>query len=361
MKKLVFVLPILLFCCFHVNSQDYLQIANDCFEKGDYESEKRNYTIFQNFGGRDMTAQIKKADECLRALIVADDYFKTEEYAKAKERYQFLSEKNPKDLHANKQVDLCEEQLKPTKKNQVKGPEMILVRGGTFAMGCTSEQGSDCIENEKPAHQVSVSDFYIGKYEVTQAQWKAVMGNDSANFQKGDNYPVEWVRWDDIVGANGASMVINGIRYYADGFIYKLNQSTGKQYRLPTEAEWEFAARGGNNSKGSKYSGSNTVENVAWYKENSSSSTHPVGTKLPNELGIYNMSGNVWEWCSDWFGDYNNNTQTNPIGPSSGFLRVARGGSWGSSVGEVRVSFRSYWYPVSRAFTLGFRLARSPN
>ena len=157
-------------------------------------------------------------------------------------------------------------------------------------------------------------------------------------------------------------MVINNITYYADGFIYKLNQLTGIQYRLPTEAEWEYAARGGRSSSGYKYSGSNTVGDVAWYWDiNGYVTTHAVGTKKANELGIYDMSGNVREWCSDWFSGYSSNSQTNPQGPYNGFYRVSRGGSWYYSTLGVRVSYRNGWYPVYSYGNLGFRLARSSN
>ena len=219
--------------------------------------------------------------------------------------------------------------------------EMVAVQGGTFTMGCTSEQGSDCFDSEKPAHQVTVGDFYIGKYEVTQAQWKAVMGSNPSKFQ-GDNLPVEMVSWNDV-----------------QEFIQKLNAKTGKQYRLPTEAEWEFAARGGTNSRGYKYSGSNTLGNVAWYIDNSDNKTHTVGTKSANELGIFDMSGNVWEWCNDWFGAYSSNAQTNPKGPTSGSLRVNRGGSWYYSARFARVSIRDYYFPDIRYNFFGFRLACS--
>ncbi|MDR3268534.1 MAG: SUMF1/EgtB/PvdO family nonheme iron enzyme [Tannerella sp.] len=217
--------------------------------------------------------------------------------------------------------------------------QMVLVRGGAFTMGYTSEQGNDCWDYEKPAHRVTVSDFYIGKYEVTQAQWQAVMGSNPSDF-KGDNLPVEQVSWDDV-----------------QEFIRKLNAQTGKNYRLPTEAEWEYAARGGAQSRGYKYSGSNTVGNVAWYNGNSGAATHPVGQKSPNELGLHDMSGNVWEWCSDRYDFYSSNSQTNPAGPSSGSYRVGRGGGWGNYAQFVRVPYRSGDTPDNRDFYLGFRLA----
>ena len=220
----------------------------------------------------------------------------------------------------------------------IAGFDMAYVKGGTFTMGATAEQGSDAYDWEKPTHSVTVSDFYIGKYEVTQAQWKAVMGSNPSRW-KGDNLPVENVSWNDI-----------------QEFIQKLNAQTGKKFRLPTEAEWEYAARGGNQSKGYKYSGSNSIGDVAWYYDNSSSKTHPVGQKTPNELGIYDMSGNVWEWCGDWYGSYSSSSQTNPTGPSSGSFRVLRGGSWSYIAGSCRVSRRSY-DPDYRSDNYGFRLA----
>ncbi len=218
--------------------------------------------------------------------------------------------------------------------------DMVEVVGGTFTMGATAEQGSDASEDENPAHQVTLSSYMIGKTEVTQELWQAVIGSNPSYF-KGSNLPVEQVSWEDC-----------------QEFITKLNALTGKNFRLPTEAEWEFAARGGSNSQGFKYSGSNTVD-VAWYNINSSSTTHPVATKAPNELGIYDMSGNVWEWCNDWFSDsyYTSASQTNPTGPNSGSYRVDRGGSWGDDAGACRVSDRNFFAPLYRNSYLGLRLA----
>jgi len=216
--------------------------------------------------------------------------------------------------------------------------DMYFVEGGTFTMGCTSEQDNDCDENEEPAHQVTLSDFYMGKYPVTQAQWKAVMGNNPSYFE-GDDLPVEQVSWEEV-----------------QEFIEKLNEMTGKNYRLPTEAEWEYAARGGNRSNGYKYSGSNTIDDVAWYEDNSEVKTHSVGTKQANELYIYDMSGNVWEWCSDWYGTYSSSAQTNSKGPDTGSFRVARGGSWGNEAQHCRASIRGYTTPDDSQRILGFRL-----
>ena len=217
--------------------------------------------------------------------------------------------------------------------------EMVRVEGGTFRMGATAEQGRDADSNEKPTHQVTLSSYRIGKTEVTQALWQAVMGSNPSNF-KGSNLPVEQVSWEDC-----------------QTFIRKLNALTGKNFRLPTEAEWEFAARGGNNSQGFKYSGSKKIDNVAWYKDNSSSTTHPVATKAPNELGIYDMIGNVYEWCNDWYSSYTSAPQTNPTGPNSGSNRVSRGGSWASIAWDCRVSNRAHGSSTIRFYHLGLRLA----
>ena len=210
------------------------------------------------------------------------------------------------------------------------GLQMVYVQGGTFMMGATSEQGSDADDDEKPVHKVTLSSYHISKYEITQAQWKAVMGENPSYF-KGDNLPVENITW-----------------YEAKEFCDKLSEKTGKKYALPTEAQWEFAARGGVKSKGYKYSGSNDLGTVSWYYENSidhygDHSTHAVGTKAPNELGIYDMSGNVWEWCASRYGSYSSDAITDPAGPNSGSIRVIRGGGWcsdGGSVNGCRVSSR---------------------
>ena len=219
---------------------------------------------------------------------------------------------------------------------------MVKVEGSTFTMGATPEQGNDAYEYERPAHQVTLSDYYIGRYEVTQKEWQAVMGDNPSKFY-GDNLPVDYVSWNDC-----------------QDFINKLNQLTGLKFRLPTEAEWEFAARGGKQSKGYKYSGSDNAKNIAWYEKNSGSKPHQVGTKEPNELGIYDMSGNVGEWCGDWYGRYSSSAQTNPTGPSSGSGRVLRGGSWGSRAGYCRVSFRYYGCPSNRYINSGFRVVLVP-
>jgi formylglycine-generating enzyme required for sulfatase activity len=232
--------------------------------------------------------------------------------------------------------------------------EMIIVEGGTFTMGCSDEQNGDCEDNEKPAHKEVLSTFYIGKYEITQKLWRAVMGSElnvSYNFNCED-CPVEQVSWNDT-----------------QKFISKLNTLTNRTFSLPTEAEWEYAARGGKRSKGYKYSGSNTIDEVAWYIENykknkygEKGTTHPAGMKKPNELGLYDMSGNVWEWCSDWYTKeyYRNGKSVHPGWPLKGstlfFRRVLRGGSWGGSAKGCRVSYCDYDIENYRDEYGGFRL-----
>ncbi len=220
--------------------------------------------------------------------------------------------------------------------------KMVKVEGGKFSMGATKEQGSNVFDHEKPAHEVALSDYYIGETLVTQELWKAVMVNNPSNW-KGDNLPVERVSWEE-----------------AQEFIQKLIQKTGRTFRLPTEAEWEYAARGGKNSKGYKYSGSNSIDEVAWYDGNSSGKTHPVKEKKANELGLYDMSGNVWEWCNDCYGEYSSDAQTNPQGTEKGSGRVLRGGSWFNLAGSCRVSYRNYYVPTLRNYGVGFRLVVCP-
>ncbi len=221
--------------------------------------------------------------------------------------------------------------------------KMIPVEGGTFAMGATMEQGSDAYDDEKPVHQVTLSNFSIGETEVTQELWEAVMGSNPSRFS-GNQLPVDFVSWDKC-----------------QTFISKLNQLTGENFRLPTEAEWEFAARGGNKSMGFKYAGSNTIGDVAWYEDNSSEKTHVVAQKQPNELGLYDMSGNVQEWCQDWYSNsyISSAAKTNPHGPSFGSYRVLRGSYYSGGARHCRVSNRYPHRAPSEAMEWdGLRLAQ---
>jgi formylglycine-generating enzyme required for sulfatase activity len=251
---------------------------------------------------------------------------------------------------------------------------MVLVRGGTFTMGCTSEQGSECESDEKTSHQVTLRDFYLGQYEVTVREFKAFI--DATNYRtdaekEGNSYIWDGSKWEKKDGVNWRHDISGNLRSSSDynhplihvswndavAYCEWLAGKTGKKYRLPTEAEWEYAARGGLQSKHYKYAGSDELGDVAWYNENSGMKTHPVGGKRPNELGIYDMSGNVWEWCQDWYGDYSSASQTNPSGASTGSYRVDRGSSWIDTARYCRVSAREGSAPARRYYGLGFRLA----
>jgi len=239
---------------------------------------------------------------------------------------------------AQQQEDLGNSSLPDVTSLESIGKNMVKVEGGTFQMG-----SNDNRDNEKPVHTVELSSFYMGKTEVTQAQWRKVMGNNPSRFKGCDECPVEGVSWNDI-----------------QEFLKILNQMTGQNYRLPTEAEWEYVARGGNKSRGYTYAGSKNPSEVAWNDKNSDGKTHPVAQKKPNELGLYDMSGNVWEWCSDWFNFdyYVISPRQNPQGPSLGASRVNRGGSWDDSPEYSRVANRIGNTPTVRGSYLGFRLAR---
>ncbi len=219
-------------------------------------------------------------------------------------------------------------------KDPVTGMDFVQVPAGCYLAG-TSDGNSD----EKPPHKVCISGFYLGRYEVTQGEWHRVMGSNPAVFNKcGDNCPVDQVSWSD-----------------AQEFILKLNGLTGRNYRLPTEAEWEYACRGGD--KGGKYCGGDDVTAVAWTAQNSAGRVYPVGQKKPNSLGIYDMSGNVWEWVQDWNYKYAPGRQTDPAGPATGSSRIRRGGSWQYDAAKARATWRSSGYQDDRAMDIGFRLA----
>ncbi len=217
--------------------------------------------------------------------------------------------------------------------------DMIAIEGGSFMMG-----SNDGEADEKPIHRVTVSDFYMGKTEVTQALWKAVMGNNPSEF-KGVYLPVERVSWNDV-----------------QEFIDKLNRLTGRNYRLPTEAEWEYAAGGGSKNR-TRWAGTDieaSINNYSWNESNSGNKTNEVATRFPNSLGLYDMSGNVWEWCDDWKGNYSSNDQVNPTGAYSGSTRMNRGGGWNNNISEFRVSYRGSNEPDVLSFSVGFRLVLVP-
>ena len=306
-------------------------------ERKQYETDLKDYNA--KMDDADKKSGQQKYDDALKqyqqAASLENKYKGIKEYSSS-----FARNASSKSSEMQKKIDALSKQSasEASYSNgvlRVKGVEypMVWVSGGDFEMG-SSSGGSD----EKPVHTVSLDGYSIGKYEVTQELWEAVMGSNPS-YYKGPRKPVENVSWNDC-----------------DHFIRKLNKMTRQNFRLPTEAEWEYAARGGRNQNSYTYSGSNTVGTVAWYFDNSGSQTHEVGGKSPNSLGIHDMSGNVWEWCYDWYGSYLSGSRSNPKGPSSGSSRVLRGGSWFSSADFCRVSDRFSITPDGRSSISGFRL-----
>jgi formylglycine-generating enzyme required for sulfatase activity len=288
------------------------------FKQGKYNEAKTYYATAKQCAGGNPTAAQQKINQCNAKLNPDSKSGKTSASSNSKQKaYQSFT---------------------------VNGVtfKMIFVQGGTYTMGCTFEQGDDCESDESPAHSVTLSSFYMGETEVTIGLWKAVMGSLPPNvaYWGDDNYPITYMRWEDC-----------------QVFIQRLNQLTGKSFRLPTEAEWEYAARGGINTHYYKYAGSNSIGDVSWFYGNHERCEQIVKTKGANELGLYDMSGNMDEWCSDWYGSYSSSPQTDPQGPSTGTERVYRGGSWGSKPIYHRVTCRSHSGPTERYSSLGFRLA----
>lgn len=301
------------------NANDYLLMAKGKLYEGNCESAQKFYNVYKKLSNKtdaSVEAQIRKCNGgASTGNAVSKDY---------------------------------------TEKAWGINMKMIRVEGGDFMMGCTSEQGQ-CYDDEKNVRRITVDGFYIGMLEVTQSQWEKVMGTsiyqqrNKANSQwslygVGPDYPMYYVSWDE-----------------ATEFCRLLSNKTGKTYTLPTEAQWEYAARGGKKADGTKYAGSNVIDAVAWYRDNSGSSTHVCGSKRANALGIYDMSGNVWEWCKDWYASsYVSYDTNNPTGPSSGSSRVARGGGWYGDASNCRVANRDGSTPSSRDYGLGFRVVCIP-
>ena len=356
-----------------------------------YEQEMAAWAYYRINGADGIAKDYNEAIKILKKLVARDEsrvnsdkfhyvvegynllgdcyekgYGVTKDINKAKKYWQLAANYN----HADAREKLDQYKSLNNKSNQtftVNGVsfKMIAVEGGTFRMGSND---SGAYDDEKPIHSVTLSDYYIGETEVTQELWEAVMGTtirqqrgvfgaDWSLYGEGPSYPMYYVSW-----------------YECQDFIKKLNQLTGKTFRLPTEAEWEYAARGGNKSRGYKYSGSNSIGAVAWYDVNaydvgssdSNYGTHQVGSKSPNELGIYDMSGNLWEWCSDWYSSsyYSSSPSANPTGPHNKegkySYRVLRGGSWYSGARRCRVANRDFNSPGRRISDDGFRLALFP-
>lgn len=295
----------------------------------------------------------REAEEAARREAESEEQRRREEEAARKKREEETAARKKREAEeaARREAEAEEQRRQEDEAARRKlEPEMVFIEGGAFTMGwLNKERDGDGYNDEKPVHEVRVKDFFIGKYPVTQKQWRAVMGSDPPElvFEGCDDCPVECVSWNDI-----------------QEFLKKLNAMTaptGKSgYRLPTEAEWEYAARGGNKRKGYLYSGSNNLDEVAWYDGNSGWKTHPVGQKKLNELGLYDMSGNVWEWCED---DWHSNYEGAPTDGRAwadrprGGDRVLRGGSWSDDARDCRVADRVIGSPTLRSLSHGFRLA----
>jgi formylglycine-generating enzyme required for sulfatase activity len=283
--------------------------------------------------------KIKKAEEerkiAERKRAREDEHRKAAAKKKRREEDKRLAEQ--KRLEEEKRR---EQETKQTSKAPAKG--MVFIKGGCFDMGDTFGDGQ---KNEKPVHKVCVNDFYLGEYEVTQREWEQIMGNNPSHFKNcGGDCPVEYVSWNDV-----------------QQYIRKLNDKTGMKYRLPTEAEWEYAARSGGRKE--KYAGTSNKSDLvdhAWYRDNSGKKTHPLKTKKPNSLGLYDMSGNVWEWVSDWYDKnyYKNSPKDNPKGPASGVYKILRGGSWFDIPRDLRATGRVRLRPGVRITNFGFRIAQ---
>jgi formylglycine-generating enzyme required for sulfatase activity len=290
-----------------------------------YEKDKKLQFVLESIADR-KAAEQAAAEQAQR---------KAEEEAEEAKRY---AEYQASEDERRKAAEQMNNLLLELEKNS--GIALVMVEGGSFEMGCGSDQ-INCGEDEKPVHKVTISPFYMGKFEVTQAQWQAIMGSNPSNFSDCAQCPVEQINWYDV-----------------QDFLKKLNAKTGKDYRLPTEAEWEFAARGGRKSKGGIYSGGSTIDGIGWHKGNSAGRTHPVGQKQPNELGLYDMSGNVWEWCADFYANdfYAVSPERDPVGAPNGEYCVERGGSWYYDPEYSRVTVRNGDLPSFRFRSLGFRV-----
>ncbi len=299
-------------------------------------SKESKKTVKSSKSDKSVAEEKRKQEEAERQRVAEEQRRLQEEAEKqriAAEELRLQQEEVARQRAVLEEQQRQQEEIERQRIIQQAVDDMVWVEGGTFKMNY--REGVD-------VHKVKVtlSGFYISKYEVTQELWQAVMGNNPSHFTGNPRLPVEMVSWNDC-----------------QEFLRKLNQMTGKNFRLPTEAEWEYAARGGKKSRGYDFSGSNNPKDVAWDRFNSGESTQPVGMKLSNELGLYDMSGNVWEWCQDWYGEYSNSPSTNPVGPSMGSGRVIRGGSCNENFLSLYVDFRTWAEPTSLMSTVGLRLA----
>jgi len=318
------------------------------FESYLHDPELQNHRAEADEAVEEMQAELEAAHRIEAARRKREEAERKRREDEAAEKKRLKEET----AHRKREAEAAEEKRREEEEAARRPglPDMVRVQGGTFQMG---EKGV-----VEPVHTVTLSDFEIGKYPVTQKLWQEIMGSNPSHFKGRDDCPVENVSWDDV-----------------QDFLQDLNaRYPGKNYRLPTEAEWEYAARGGVLSKGYEYAGSNSLTDVGWFWENSGDKmlsgewkadkvtenncrTHPVGQKKANELGLHDMSGNVWEWCADWYSEYPSSAQTNPTGPALAANRVSRGGGWGNTARLCRSAFRYGSTPARRNYDVGFRLA----
>ncbi|MDR2823847.1 MAG: formylglycine-generating enzyme family protein [Prevotellaceae bacterium] len=326
--------------------KELMSSADSCFNVFDYKAAESAYqmaaqTAQKSENQNDVQIALKKID-CCQQLSMANDLMTQKKFDEARTKY--ISAKAIgciNDKQAKQMIDNCN--LAIANANQMINTniiapiakDMVLIKGGIFMMGCES----NCKEGETPVHQVVLKNFYLGKHEITQAQWEVIMGYNPSPAINGD-FPVTNVSYSEI-----------------QEFVAKLNAVSGLVYRLPTESEWEFAARGGSKSQHTIYSGSNAADYVAWFAENSGNTLHPIGVKEPNELDIFDMSGNAAEWCSDWRSNYTGGFHLYPVGPKNGTEHIVRGGGYDDNVDFLRVFFRFSAEPDTKNPKIGFRLA----
>ncbi|MDR1055224.1 MAG: SUMF1/EgtB/PvdO family nonheme iron enzyme [Prevotellaceae bacterium] len=372
----------------NTEQDEHLHNAIACFDKGDYDCARKNYELYQTSASIDVSTQLSKIEQCQKLLSVADFLYESEELDDAKDQYKKLLEINPKDPHAKERYDNCNKQNPVDTGTTNENPDsslsdayiiqyvhnnLVKVEGGTFTMGCNMDF-DNCYPNEQPAHQVTINGFKISKTETTNNEYAAFLNAlniDSSGRYKNNRLIDISAPFIQIEYTDNKWAVKEGFENHP---ITNVSWYGATEYciwvggRLPTEAEWEYAARGGNNSKGYKYAGSNTLSEVAWYTNNSKDNisgfweSQPVGKKQSNELGLYDMSGNVYEWCSDWYiegGGYSKSPKNNPTGPATGKHKVIRGGSFCTDERHCRSIFRTVCAPensLSHNGSLGFRV-----
>lgn len=330
--------------------------GKECYEQGNYEGAIKNLELYLKYETESPKSEASKLLSDAKAKVAKQIEEQTKKEKMQTVEHPIAAKEDVSQPQSESASKPHEEYFIENAGNLGLNMKMIYVEGGTFMMGA-SDDDKEANSDAKPQHQVTLDSYYIAEFEVTQSQWKKIMGTtinrqlkkkgadyyDRENYGEGDNIPIYSINW-----------------FEANDFCQKLSKLTGRTYILPTDAQWEFAARGGNKSKGYKYSGSDNLNTVAWYESNSNNRIHPVGQKLPNELGIYDMSGNVEEWCYDWkSSNYSPEPQVNPKFIDNSGFKVYRGGSWDGESSYAKVYSRTSRVPEYRAY-YGFRVVCIP-